>query len=152
MEIETYLTVISDLWPVSLESNELEPLILSHFLYGIIMNIVLHPFITQDKVSDKDFQEVGSKLHHTLSKKAKIQAPITQHFRRRWTKIHTTNSGSTKENIRVGHVVVIHDDSPKLKLHLAVVQELQWGNDDLVRSAFIWTVNGVTNRPISPIC
>ena len=47
--------------------------------------------------------------------------------------------------------MIIHDDSPRLKWHLAVVQELQRGNDSLVRSATIRTANGFTNRPISKL-
>ena len=47
--------------------------------------------------------------------------------------------------------MTIHDDGPRLKWHLAVVQELQRGNDNLVRSAIIRTANGVTNRPISKL-
>ena len=47
--------------------------------------------------------------------------------------------------------MIIHDESPRLKWHLVVVQELQRGNDNLVRSATIRTVNGLTNRPISKL-
>ena len=47
--------------------------------------------------------------------------------------------------------MIIHDDSPRLKWNLAVVQELQRGNDSLVRSATIRTANGITNRPISKL-
>lgn len=64
---------------------------------------------------------------------------------------HTTNTGTDKERIRVGDVVIIHDEGPRLKCRLAVVQELQCGNDNLVRSATIRTANGVTNRPISKL-
>ena len=158
VEIEAHLNN-RPLTYVSSESNEPEPLTPSHLLYGRMINIVPHPFTTQDEVSDEDFQEVGSKLHHTLSKKAKTQALIIQHFWGRWKKeyltslreTHTTSSGSNKENIRVGDVVIIHDDSSRLKWRLAVVQELQRGNNDLVRSAIIRTANGVTNRPISKL-
>ena len=80
-----------------------------------------------------------------LSKKAKKQAVIIQHFWSRWNKeyltslreTHTTNTGTDKERIKVGDVVIIHDESPRLKWRLAVVQELQRGNDNLVRSATI---------------
>ena len=53
-----------------------------------------------------------------------------------------------KEGIKVGDVVVIHDDTPRLKWQLAVVKDLQRGNDNVVRSATIRTVNGVTSRPV----
>ena len=158
VEIEAHLNN----WPLTYVSSELyepEPLTPSHLLYGRIINIVPHPFTTQDKVSDEDFQEIGSKLHHTLNKKAKTQALLIQHFwsrwkREYWTSLrerHANSSGSNKENIRVGDVVIIPDDFPRLKWRLAVVQELQRENDDLVRSAIIWTANGVNNRSISKL-
>ena len=158
VEIEAHLNN-RPLTYVSSELNEPEPLTPSHLLYGRMINNLPHPFTTQDEVTDEDFQEVGSKLHHTLSKKAKTQALIIQHFWSRWKReyltslreTHTTSSGSNKETIRVGDVVIIHDDCHRLKWRLAVVQELQRGNDDLVRSAIIRTANGVTNRPIAKL-
>ena len=146
VEIEVHLNN----WPltyVSSELNEPEPLTPSHLLYGRMINTAPHIFTTQDEVSDEDFQEVGSKLHHTLSKKAKTQALLIQHFWSRWKREyltslrerHANSSESNKENIKVGDVVIIHDECPRLKWNLAVVQELQLGNDDLVRSAVIQT-------------
>jgi len=64
---------------------------------------------------------------------------------------HTTSGGSNKEVIKVGDIVLIHDDCPRLKWRLAVVQELQRGNDGFVRSVIIRTDKGVTNRPISKL-
>lgn len=45
----------------------------------------------------------------------------------------------------------IHNDCPRSKWSLAVVQELQKGKDGLVRSATIRTDKGVTSRPISKL-
>ena len=103
VEIEAHLN-IQPLTYVSSESNEPEPLTPSHLLYGRMINIVSHPFTTQDEVSDEDFQEVGSKLHHTLSKKAKTQALMGPEYLTSLREAHTTISGSNKENIRVGDV------------------------------------------------
>ena len=80
-----------------------------------------------------------------------------QHFWGRWKReylkslgeTHTTDTGTEKERIKVGDVVIIHNKSHRLKWHLAIVQELQHGNDNLVRSATIRITNDVTNRPIS---
>ena len=47
--------------------------------------------------------------------------------------------------------MIIHDENPRLKWHLAVVQELQRGNDNFMGSATIQTINGLTNRPISKL-
>jgi len=155
VEIETHLNN-RPLTYVSTDRDEPEPLTPSHLLYG---NTVPHSLTDEEELTDENFPETGQKLHHTLSKKAKAQALIVQHFWSRWKKeyltslreTHTTNTGTDKERIRVGDVVIIHDESPRLKWLLAVVQELQRGNDNLVRSATIRTTNGVTNRPISKL-
>ena len=41
-----------------------------------MINNLPHPLTTQDEVTDEDFKDAGSKLHHTLSKKAKAQVLI----------------------------------------------------------------------------
>ena len=158
VEIEAHLNN-RHLTYVSTEMNEPEPLTPSHLLYGRVINTLPHTLTTQDELTDKDFREAGSRLHHTLSKKAKAQALLIQHFWGRWRKeyltslseTHTTSGGSSKETIKVGDIVIIHDDCPRLKWRLAVVQELQRGRDDLVRSAVIRTEKGITNRPISKL-
>jgi len=48
----------------------------------------------------------------------------------------------------VGDIVVVHDDIPRVKWQLAVVKELQRGQDNVVRSAVSQTVNGITSQPI----
>ena len=48
----------------------------------------------------------------------------------------------------MGDIVIVHDDVLRLKWQLAVVTDLQRGQDDAVRSAVIRTSNGVTTRPI----
>jgi len=155
VEIEAHLNN-RPLTYVSSDLNEPEPLTPSHLLYGRIIDTVPHSATTEDEVTDEDFQEAGSKLHNTLSKKAKAQALIIQQFWNRWKReyltslreTHSANNGTTKERIKVGDVVVVHDDVPRLKWQLAVVKELQRGQDNAVRSAIIRTVNGVTSRPI----
>ena len=115
-----------------------------------------HSVSTEDEAIDEDYRETGSKLHNTLSKKAKAQALIIQHFWNRWKKeylislreTHNVKNGTTKERIKVGDVVIVHDDVPRLKWQLAVVKELQRGQDNAVRSAIIRTANGVTSIPI----
>ena len=136
VEIEAHLNN-RPLTYVSSELNDPEPLTPSHLLYGRVINTVPHTLTTQDELTDEDFQEAGSQLHHTLSKKAKAQALLIQHFWGRWKKeyltslreTHITSGGTNKETIKVGDVVIIHDDCPRLKWRLAVVQELQRGND-----------------------
>ena len=155
VEIEAHLNN-RPLTYVSSDLDEPEPLTPSHLLYGRIIDTVPHSLAAEDEVIDENYQEVGSKLHNTLSKKAKAQALIIQHFWIRWKReyltslreTHTVNNGTNKERIKVGDIVIVHDDVPRLKWQLAVVKELQRGHDNAVRSAVIRTVNGITNRPI----
>ena len=46
--------------------------------------------------------------------------------------------------MKVGDVVLIHDDNPRVSWKLALVTSINRGRDGLVRS-----VNGTTNRPIT---
>ena len=50
--------------------------------------------------------------------------------------------------MRVGDVVLIHDDSPRVNWKLALVTSINRGHDGLVRSANVRTANATTNRPI----
>ncbi|XP_065920288.1 uncharacterized protein [Dysidea avara] len=131
VEIETHLNN-RPLTYASTDHNDPEPLTPSHILYGRIINTVPHSLTDEEELSDENFQEAGQKLHHTLSKKAKTQALIIQHFWSRWKKEYLTSLRET------------HTTN-------TVVQELQRGNDSLVRSATIRTANGFTNRPISKL-
>ena len=140
---------------ISTDLDELEPLTPSHLLYSRIINTVPHPLTEEEKIINENFQETGLKLHHTLSKKAKTQALIIQHFWSQWKReyltslreTHTNNIGTDKERIRVGDVVIIHDDITRLKWHLTVVQELQHGNDGFIRSTTIRTTNALLIDP-----
>ena len=104
VEIETHLNN-RPLTYASTDHNDPEPLTPSHILYGRIINTVPHSLTDEEELSDENFQEAGQKLHHTLSKKAKTQALIIQHFWSRWKKeyltslreTHTTNTGTDKE-------------------------------------------------------
>jgi len=155
VEIEAHLNN-RPLTYVSSDLDEPQPLTPAHLLYGRIIDTVPHCHTTEDEMIDEDYEEVKSKLHNTLSKKAKAQALIIQHFWNRWKseyltslrETHVANNGTSKERIKVGDIVIVHDDVPRLKWQLAVVTDLQRGQDDAVRSAIIRTSNGVTTRPI----
>jgi len=64
-------------------------------------------------------------------------------------KINHKTSGQNTQTIKVGDVVLIHDDTPRIIWKLAVIEELLKGKDGLVRAANIRTALGRTNRPIA---
>ena len=51
--------------------------------------------------------------------------------------------------MKVGDVVLIHDDNPRVNWKLALVTSINRGRDGLVRSANLRTANGTTNHPIT---
>jgi len=51
--------------------------------------------------------------------------------------------------VKVGNVVLIHDDNPRVNWKLALVTSSNRGRDGLVRSVNLHTANGTTNRPIT---
>ena len=50
--------------------------------------------------------------------------------------------------IKVGDIVIIHEDTPRVGWKLAVVEKLITGSDGMTRTAEIRTAGGRTNRPI----
>ena len=50
--------------------------------------------------------------------------------------------------IKVGDIVIVHDDKPRLQWRLAVVEDIIKGRDNLVRAAHIRMGNYKTTRPI----
>ena len=53
------------------------------------------------------------------------------------------------QTIKVGDVVLIHDDSPRARWKMAVIENLIKGNDGNIRAAEVRTNTGKTNRPIA---
>ena len=53
--------------------------------------------------------------------------------------------------MKVGDVILIHDDKPWLNSKLVVIQELVEGNDGLVRAVNICIKNGTTSRPMAKL-
>ncbi|CAG2249007.1 unnamed protein product [Mytilus edulis] len=90
-----------------------------------------------------------------ISKRAQRLSTLIEHFWNRWKFEYLTSlrefhkkTGDNKINIKVGDVVQVHDDKPRIKWKTAVVEEVVTGNDGLVRSAIIRTNSGRTSRPI----
>ena len=60
-------------------------------------------------------------------------------------------SGHNKQTIRVGDVVVVHDEKPRMQWRLAIVEELIKGGDTLVCATHIRMGTYKTIRPITKL-
>ena len=84
---------------------------------------------------------------------------ILHDFWKRWKneylsglrEFHQHTTGSWNEVIKIGDVVIVYDEKPRLQWKLAVVESLIRGPDERVRSAVIRTSQGVTNRFIKKL-
>ena len=130
--------------------SDLEPLTPSHLLSGRRITSLPHENHSIDEINDPHYNE-----HSRISKEAKTQALLLQHFTSRWKNEYLTSlrefhctSGNNICKIAAGDVVLVHDDGPRVLWRLAVVENLIYGGDGLVRAANIRTSTGRTNRPI----
>lgn len=136
---------------VSSDITDSEPLTPSHLLYGRRMTSLPYATVDEDEIDDPTYG-----LVREVDRRAKRQALTLQHFQRRWRDEYLTSlrefhqaTGKNKQTIKVGDVVLVHDDTPRTMWKPAVIEELIRGNDGLVRAANIRTATGKTNRPIA---
>ena len=133
---------------ISEDSQDPEPLTPSHLLYG--RRITRLPYEHVTDVYDTDYGDTSD-----ISKRARTLTHLLEHFRNRWKREYLTllrefhkASGHNSQRIKVGDVVLIHDDGPRMQWKLAVVENLREGGDGLIRAADLRSSNGKTNRPI----
>ena len=139
---------------VSSNIGDEEPLTPSHLLYG--RRITSLPFdhgITSEDLTDPDYGD-GS----DVGRRVKMQELILQRFWNRWRHEYLTSlrefhntTGTNKQSIKKGEVVLVHDDTHRSTWKLAVIESLIEGGDGLVRAANIRTSTGCTNRPITKL-
>ena len=103
----------------------------------------------ENSYSDPDFGDTDIQV------RAKKQATLLQHFWTRWRLEYLTGlrefhqaSGNNIQTIKPGAVVLVHDDTPRINWHLAVVEDTISGEDGLIRAANIRTSTGKTNHPV----
>ena len=139
---DTPLTYISE------DSQDPEPLTPAHLLYG--RRITRLPYEQVTDVHDTDYGDTSD-----ISKRARTLTHLLEHFRNRWKREYLTSlcefhkaSGHNSQRIKVGDVVLIHDDGPRMQWKLAVVENLREGGDGLIRAADLRTSSGKTNKPI----
>ena len=61
------------------------------------------------------------------------------------------STGDNRQRIKIGDVVLVHDEGPRINWHLAVIKDLIIGGEKLVRTAIIRTSAGETNCPITKL-
>lgn len=138
---------------ISSDVDDLEPLTPAHLLYG--RRIIPLPYLSveEDELDDPNF---GSES--AVMKRAKIQALILKHFWTRWKSEYLTTlrefhktTGNNIQQVKVGDVVLVHDDTPRVNWKCAVIESVIRGNDGLIRAASIRTATGKTTRPITKL-
>ena len=152
VEIEA---VISDrpLTFISSELGDVEPLTPAHLLHGRRITYLPHEMVDADEIVDPGYGDSRS-----VRKREKLLALILQDFQKRWRQDYLTSlrefhrtSGTTRQTVKKGDVVIIHDDSTRMTWKMAVVTDLVTGRDGLVRAAALRTANGTANRPITKL-
>lgn len=141
------LTYISD------DISDPDPLTPAHMLHGRRLTRLPHVRATMEELQDPNY--CGAEQ---VRRDTKIQSILLDHFTTRWKREYLTSlrefyhpSGRGGQQIRVGDVVLIHNENPRINWKMAVVESLVTGNDGMVRSAIIRTKNGVTNRPVAKL-
>lgn len=133
---------------VSSSIDDLEPLTPAHLLYG--RRILPFP-----GYNTEDLPDPGTDAYQSITKRAKTLQHLIDQFWRRWRTEYITQlreqhrkSGSNTPTIQKGDVVQVHDEGPRIRWRLAVVQDLIPGSDGRIRAATIRTSQGITTRPI----
>ena len=159
VSMETLQTIVTEieavmndrpLTHVSSSIDDLEPLTPSHLLYGRnITPMSYHYHYTADDITGIQSDQT------TLTNRARTVTNIISQFWKRWRSEYLTGlreyhraTGSNEGRIRVGDVVQIHDEGPRIRWNLAVVEELITGRDGSVRAAKVKTKHGLSTRPI----
>jgi len=167
VSLDELITLITELEavindrPISYTStglDEPEALTPSMLLHGRKLCPLPQLDITDEEVEDPDF---GSEV---LQQRVKELSNLFIQTWKRWKEeylpmlreVHKNNAkgcrGETENHIKVGDVVLVHEDTTKrVQWPLALVTKLRTGNDGLVRSAEIKMKGGTSNRPITKL-
>ena len=130
-----------------------EPLTPSHLLYGRRITTLPHPITEDEELTDPTYT-TGTMLRSRIQR----QEVLLQHFQNRWRREYLTalreshKGGGVKDQaVKVGDIVLVHDDVPRSRWQLAIIEELIKGLDGFTRAAKIRTKSGKTNRPIAKL-
>ena len=135
---------------VSSDLSDPEPLTPSHLLFGRRIRQVPHVLNKPEELEDPTYVS-GSDIRERVNK----HSVLIEKFWNRWKTEYLTSlrefnktCGHNDAAIKVGDVVIVHDEKPRMQWKLALVDELIKGGDDLVRAAHIRIGRYRTTRPI----
>ena len=138
---------------MSSDVKDPEPLTPAHLLYGRRIISLPYHSVEEDELNDPDFGGESA-----VVKRAKIQALMLKHFWTRWRSEYLTTlrefhktTGNNIQQVKVGDVVLVHDDTPRVNWKYAVIESVIRGNDGLIRAVNIRTSTGKTTRPITKL-
>ncbi|XP_064097296.1 uncharacterized protein LOC135208730 [Macrobrachium nipponense] len=129
----------------------------SHLLYGYRLNS-LPTTIDRDYLNDPDFELD----HKQCNERFKFVSQVIHAFQEQWVKEylqslrdrHYFNGDPTQPfqtKIKVGDVVLVHNDTPRCMWKLARVIQLMPSSDGLVRVVKLQTSNGETTRSVDKL-
>ena len=138
---------------VSSDANDIGPITPAHLLHGGPIVTLPHHNVQDDELDDPTYGETTD-----LRRSVKAQALLLSHFWNRWKTEYLTalrefhrTTGSNMQKVKVGDVVLIHDDTPRIQWKLAIIEKINKGEDGLIRSVNVKTSTGKTNRPITKL-
>ena len=127
-----------------------EPLTPSHLLYGRRIRSIPHPLDNPEELDDPDYLDADN-----MRKRVDKQTHFIEQFWTRWKRGYLTSlrefnkiSGHNKQAIKLGDVVIVLDDKPRMQWRIAVVEKLITGKDNLARAAHIRIETYKTTHPI----
>lgn len=133
------------------DNEDLNPLTPSELFCGRIISTLPLLEDVDDEIADPTYGE-------DLPGRFKLLSSVINQFYKRWHTEYVVSlqernpkPGTTKCQINVGDVVMIHDDSPRLYWKMGIVTSLHYGIDGIVRSVDLKTNYGTTNRAITKL-
>ena len=153
VEIEAHLNDCL-LTYVSSDVNDPELITSSHLLHGRRIVTLPHS-AAEDEIYDPNFGDTSE-----VRSKASKQAHIIRHFQSHWKTEYLTAlrdahriRGNNTQQVKVGDIVLIHDDTTRMNWRMAVIESVNKGRDGVIHSVNIsyynWE-NKSSNHPFIP--